>query len=83
MPIIQGNSGPNFSPTGQTYFHRRLFITDKNGVWHAINTNDDMQRILAQMTPEQFEKFKTNYRFAPIYNQTGNPNYTGTLWDLL
>lgn len=83
MPIIQGNGSPNTSPTGEVFFHRRVFITDKNGVEHEIRTQQDMDVILAQMTPEERKDWEARYRFCPITNLTGNANYTGTLRDLL
>lgn len=83
MPVIQGNGDPTLDPTGQPHFHRKLFVTDKNGVEHEIVTQKDLLDILAQMTPEQRKDWEARYRFAPIENLTGNPNYTGTGWDLL
>ena len=59
---------------------RKLFISDKNGVYHEIRTQEDLQRILNQMTPEELERWKTQYRFTPIENRAGN--YTGTIGDL-
>ena len=78
MPVIQGNAGQSNDPYGGRHFHRRLFVTDKDGVEHEIVTERDLKRILDQMTPEQLEEWKTRYRFTPIQNLTGNPNYTGT-----
>lgn len=81
MPVIQGNGTVTTSPTGEIFFHRRVFITDKNGVEHQITSDEDMKFIIAQMTPQEFEDWKTRYRFTPITNLTGNPNYTGTFHD--
>ena len=81
MPVIQGNGSPNGSPTGEVFFHRRRFVTDKDGVEHEITCDADLEKIIAQMTPEEYEKFKAQYRFCSIQNLTGNPNYTGTRHD--
>jgi len=62
---------------------RRLFITDKNGVEHEIFSQEQLQRILNEMTPQQRKQWEDNYRFCPITNRTGIPDYTGTSWDLL
>lgn len=57
---------------------RRWFVTDKNGNEIEIKSQSDLQRILDQMTPEEKKRFQDQYRFAPIHNATGNPDYTGT-----
>ena len=62
---------------------RQLVVTDKDGVPHLIRTKADLQAILDQMTPEQFETWKTNYRFAPVWNRTGIKDYVGTSRDLM
>jgi hypothetical protein len=62
---------------------RKLFVTDRDGVEHEIKTKADLEAIIAQMTPEEYEIWKDRYRFAPIYNRTGINNYTGTGRDLL
>lgn len=62
---------------------RKLFVTDKDGVEHEIRTKADLDAIIAQMTPEEYENWKTQYRFAPILNRTGIKDYTGTGRDLL
>jgi len=82
MPIIQGNGHPTNNPLGQPLFTRRLFVTDKDGIEREIVTEADLAAIIAQMTPEQRKDWETRYRFAPIENVTGNPNYTGTSRDL-
>lgn len=88
MPIsIKGTSpdwreGPNFNPYGDGAFVRKMSITDKDGIVREINCQKDLEAILAQMTPEELEKWKANYRFDPIYNDTGIIDYTGTLRDL-
>ena len=61
---------------------RKLFVTDKNGVEHEIRTQAELDAIIAQMTPQQYEDWKTRYRFAPVQNLTGNKDYTGTIRDL-
>lgn len=83
MGIVAGTGSPNNSPTGEVFFHRRVFITDRNGVEHEITSSAVLQAILDQMTPQELEEWKARYRFAPIQNLTGNQNYTGTLRDLL
>jgi hypothetical protein len=60
---------------------RTLFVTDKDGVEHQIKSPDDLNAILAQMTPEELELWKARYRFTPIQNKTGIPYYTGTSLD--
>lgn len=82
MPVIQGNGSPTNNPLGETLFTRRVHITDKDGVEHEIVTEADLLAIIAQMTPEQRKDWETRYRFAPVQNLTGNPNYTGTSRDL-
>jgi len=81
MPIIQGNGSPTNDPYGRTFFSRRLFVTDKDGVEHEIIHPDDLLNIIAQMTPEQKKDWETRYRFAPVQNGTGNPYYTGSQYD--
>jgi hypothetical protein len=62
---------------------RKKFITDKNGIEHEITSKADLQRILDQMTPEEFERWKTQYRFSPINVDLGNwTDYSGLLRDL-
>lgn len=61
---------------------RRLFVTDRNGVEVEIKTDADLRRLLAEMTPEERRIWALRYRFAPIQNNTGNPNYMGTSRDL-
>lgn len=62
---------------------RKLFVTDRNGVEHEIKTPQDLQNILNMMTPDELALWQARYRFAPIINNTGNQNYTGTIRDLL
>ena len=62
---------------------RKLFVTDRDGVEHEIRTKADLQAILDQMTPEEYEEWKLRYRFAPIQNGTGIKDYTGTARNLL
>lgn len=61
---------------------RKVFVTDKHGVEHEIHSSEELKRIIAEMTPEEFEKWKAQYRFAPIQNLTGILDYTGTGRDL-
>lgn len=83
MPIIAGGVNPNNNEATPGWLHRKLYVTDKNGVEHEIKSFADLQKIIAQMTPQEFEDWKARYRFAPIQNQTGNPNYMGTIKDIL
>jgi hypothetical protein len=62
---------------------RRWHITDRNGVEHEITSKEVLLEILAQMTPEERERWEAQYRFAPIENDiTDFHDYTGTLRDL-
>lgn len=62
---------------------RKRFLTDRNGVEHEITCKEDIQRILDQMTPEELERWKTQYRFSPIGVDLGNwVDYSGLLRDL-
>ncbi len=81
MPVQPGSASPN-NPESVTTFHRKLFVTDKDGIEHEITTQAQLQAIIAQMTPEQFKEWQARYRFAPIQNLTGNINYTGTGLDI-
>ena len=76
----RGTAGPD--PEGVVHLHRKLFITDRDGVEHEIRTMADFQAIVAQMTPAEFEDWKARYRFAPVQNLTGLQGYTGTGRDL-
>jgi hypothetical protein len=73
---------PPREPEGAGTFRRTLRVTDKDGVEHEIVVPEDLSRILAQMMPEELDRWKTNYRFTPVQNLTGNKNYTGTIYDL-
>lgn len=61
---------------------RMLTVTDKDGNEVLIEHPEDLRRILAQMTPEQLERWKVNYRFQSIENNTGNSWYDGQIRDL-
>ena len=62
---------------------RKRYITDKNGVEHEITCKEDLQNIIDQMTPEELQKWKDQYRFTPIDTDLGNFYiYSGTLRDL-
>jgi hypothetical protein len=86
MPIaIKGTSPepiPVANPWGDGAFVRVWTLTDKDGVVHKINSSRDLERILAQMTPEELALWKDRLRFEPVYNDTGIIDYTGTLRDL-
>jgi hypothetical protein len=61
---------------------RRRYITDRNGVEHEITSKEVLMEILAQMTPEEREKWENEYRFCPIeVNLEDFHDYTGTLRD--
>ena len=85
---INGDTGQNlggngiFHPDGTVALSRTLFVTDKNGVWHKISTMGDLERIWAEMTPQQLADWKTRYRFAPVNNATGIRYYTGSFRDI-
>jgi hypothetical protein len=87
MGVTIGESLPSAppprEPEGSGTFRRTLHVTDRDGVEHEIVVPEDLQRILAQMTPQELEDWKTRYRFAPVENLTGNKNYTGTIYDLM
>ncbi len=86
MPIEFYN--PTGELAGRTYdpdvpqVNRHFFITDKDGVEVEIRSQAQLNEILAQMTPEQLEAWKQNYRFTPITNGTKNPGYTGSSRDI-
>lgn len=61
---------------------RYLYLTDRDGVEHKINSPADLEKILAQMTPEELQRWKDQYRFAPVENDTGIQDYTGVPKDL-
>jgi hypothetical protein len=61
---------------------RVVTIADKDGVEHVITCKEDLQQILAQMTPQELETFKAQYRFSWIHNLTNNKNYVGTNRDI-
>ena len=60
---------------------RKLFI-NQNGKAVEITNQKQLLDFLATLTPEELETYKTQYRFAPITNNTGNMYYTGTMKDL-
>jgi hypothetical protein len=89
VPVSLGSNAPSSihvdpigSPTGEVNLQRRWFVTDRNGVEHEITSPEVLDRIMADMTPEEVIQLKNSYRFAPIKNLTGNKNYMGTLRDL-
>jgi len=85
MPIAVGMIvPPQPAPDPEAMnIQRILTITAPDGTQVVIRTAEELQRILDSMTPEQIEAWKTNYRFTPIRNSTGNYNYTGTVIDTL
>lgn len=76
MPITFGNG-----ISGLPYF-RRWFITDRTGKSIEVTSQAVLQSIIDQMTPEEYERWKINYRFAPIQNRTNNNMYNGSLRDV-
>jgi hypothetical protein len=62
--------------------HRHFFITDKDGVVVEIRSQTQLNEILAQMTPEQLEQWKANYRFTPITTPAGGIGHTGLSRDV-
>lgn len=62
---------------------RRRFVTGRDGVETEIRSKEDLQEILAQMTDEELERFKAQYRFVAITSELRDwYSYTGTLRDL-
>jgi hypothetical protein len=62
---------------------RKYYLTDKDGVEHEIKSQEDLLRILNQMTPEQRKVYNDKYRFTPISNATGSSDYSGLLRDMM
>lgn len=60
---------------------RKLFV-NKDGKEVEITSNAQLKAFLAELTPEEQELYKSQYRFTPITNRTGNNFYTGTMTDL-
>lgn len=73
-----GGPGYNRPISGQPRVRRRVFVTDRDGNEVEIKSPADLERVLAQMTPEELREWKNRYRFAPIENNTGNKDYSGT-----
>jgi hypothetical protein len=82
MPVVMNNGGPTPSVIGRSFLRRALTITDPQGGDHVIRTQEDLDKVLASMTPEQKKQWEDNYRFCKVDNLTGNSNYTGTLLDI-
>jgi hypothetical protein len=85
VPITVGAQiPPGVIPDSEVLFIKRvLVIIGPDGNEVLIRTREEFDRILDSMTPEQLEEWKKNYRFTPVRNYTGNPNYTGTVVDTL
>lgn len=63
---------------------RRWTITDREGREIPITSREVLQDLISQMTPEEYEKWKAQYRFAPIFADMDNfPDYDGLIRDLL
>ena len=60
----------------------KTIIVDRNGVSHVITDQLDLAEFLALLTPQERADWTINYRFAPILNNTGIIDYTGTVNDL-
>jgi hypothetical protein len=60
---------------------RKLFL-NKNGKEIEITSNAQLKAFLADLTPDELEQYKSQYRFTPVSNGTGNNFYTGTMVDL-
>jgi hypothetical protein len=71
-----------YDPLNPPPIARHFFMRDKDGVEHEIKSEAQLQAILDQMTPEEFETWKVNYRFTPITNGTSMPGYSGGSRDL-
>lgn len=64
---------------------RRWFVTDRDGVEVEITSKEVLQAIIDQMTPEEFERWKIQYRFVHVEFDEGFnrfQTYYGTLRDL-
>lgn len=85
MPINIGVQIPNpiIADPEALFIKRVIVITGPDGNEILIRTKAEFDLLLDSMTPEQLEEWKKNYRFTPIRNYTGNPNYTGTMTDTL
>jgi hypothetical protein len=59
-----------------------ISVQDKDGNKYEIKTEKEFQEFIDKLTPEEYEKWKTSYRFTCIHNKTGNIWYSGTLRDL-
>lgn len=62
---------------------RKWTISDKDGNPVEITSREVLRSVIAQMSPEEYERWRTNYRFAPIDFQGNFDVYYGTLRDLL
>jgi len=85
MPVTIGTQIPpqSYPPAEALFIERLLVITDPDGNENVIRTKEELDRVLDSMTPAQLEAWKINYRFTPVLNFTGNPNYSGTVTDTL
>ena len=68
MPIgsISGKSPPPnrvSNPYEVSVLVRAWYLTDKYGIEHRMETQEDLQKILDQMTPEELEKWRINLKF--------------------
>jgi hypothetical protein len=79
MPVSMGvQTGPVQAVDPDFSVVRYWYVSDKNGNWIKIDAQNKLDAIIAQMTPQEYEIWKNNYRFIPILNTTGNPWYSGT-----
>jgi hypothetical protein len=69
-------------PPGAARIQRRFYMTDRNGVEIEITSNAQLQKILAQMTPQELADWKQRYRFTSIDNDTPGDCITGGMRDL-
>lgn len=64
---------------------RRRFVTKKNGETVEITSQEQLQAIIDEMTPEEKAEFDAQYRFVPITGELLGPIdgwYSGILRDL-
>ncbi len=77
IPNLPYVTNPN-SPTNRVWQ-----ISDANGVFHIITCKEDLDDLIATMTPAQKTKWELAYRFSPVLNDTRFPYYGGTNRDML
>lgn len=87
MPVRVGQRASSKDPelvlsTNINPIVRAWYLTDKDGVEHRIQNQKQLQAILDQMSPEEFEAWKARVRFDPIFNGTSIKSYCGQMRDI-